>query len=151
MYYSVYTQDGAIPSHRPIDPEDPYVACINLKRIAPPHTIASLKRSIAKNEKVVHHDHTVLYADMFQLSSMENGARVSAPGMFPGSTAAQPLAFVVLDPPSSQVEGRSLPSDQLLACMSASDQPAEPPSPIDMSTNIAPSVFSFATPGRKRR
>ena len=95
VYYRVYTEDFAIPSKVPVNPEDPYLARIVAKSVAPPHTVSSLKRHLCKVEGITNHQDSSLFSTPLSQLAMDNSYRPSVlndSGSW--STPQEPFALV---------------------------------------------------------
>jgi hypothetical protein len=96
VYYRVYTEDGAIPSKAPINTEDPYLARIAAKSVAPPHRVSSLKRCMSKVENIVNYRNSSLFLSISSHTLMDDGHRLSLLNRSgPGPTPQEPMALVV--------------------------------------------------------
>jgi hypothetical protein len=95
VYYRVYTEDFAIPSKVPVNPDDPYLARIMAKSVAPPHTVSSLKRHLSKVEGITNHQDSSLFSAPSGQSAMDNLYRLSLlSDEGPWSMPQEPLALV---------------------------------------------------------
>ena len=98
VYYRVYTEDGVIPSQQPIESGDPFLARIRAIDVAPPHTVASIKRCLSRTENIVDHTHTRLLASAGSKAAMEKEEHIDIlTGNGPGSTTGQPLCLVQVE------------------------------------------------------
>jgi hypothetical protein len=73
------------------------------RRVAPPHTAASIKRFLSKQENIPDYHCTNLYATISSPSALEDQSYVSvmtADG--PGSSLQQPMALVISEPPTQK-------------------------------------------------
>jgi hypothetical protein len=98
VYYRVYTARGEIPSKQPVDPDDPSLGRIKLDSIPPPRTVASMKRTISRVEKVECPQflpwQAKLFVNMFSESPMDEAHDPDLAGDFPFSLD-QPMAVVI--------------------------------------------------------
>lgn len=95
MYYRVYTEDGAIPSKRPLNPNDACLGRITARSVAPPHTTASLKRRLCSIENIGDDTYTNLFASTSSKSPMDDKGRVTLLSKTgPGLTQQEPMALV---------------------------------------------------------
>ena len=100
VYYQVYSEGEAIHAKTSFTEEDPFIGRIVSQRVAPPHTAASIKRFLSKQENISDHNCTNLYATIFSHSALEDGCYASVEtGDGPGSSPQQPMALVISDPP----------------------------------------------------
>lgn len=101
VYYRLYAEDGAIPTKTAgqLHDCDPYVGRIKAKAVAPPHTVASVKRCIAKQENFADlaGQRTVLFLTNSSQSCMDSTHKLSILDRTgPGSNPQEPLAVVIL-------------------------------------------------------
>jgi hypothetical protein len=97
VYYRVYSEDGAIRSLHPLNPNDPSLSRIHATSVAPPHTAASLKRRLCRVEGVT--GTTTLFTTTPDLSPMNDGDRITfLTEASPGVNSQKPMAFVVQTP-----------------------------------------------------
>ena len=95
VYYRIYAEDGAIPSMTPAAPSNPFLGRIKARSVAPPHTVQTVKRSIAKVENIKDCTNTSLFLTPYSKSPMEDTGKVAIlnrSGL--GSTPQEPLAVV---------------------------------------------------------
>ena len=95
VYYRIYAEDGAIPSKTPVAPGNPFLGRIKARSVAPPHTVQTVKRSIAKVENIKDSTSTSLFLTPYSQSPMGDTDKVailSRTGL--GSMAQDPLALV---------------------------------------------------------
>jgi hypothetical protein len=96
LYYRVYTQDGAVQSKHPVYSNDASLGRINANWVAPPHTAASIKRHLSKEEQIADHTCTSLFNNISSPSALADGDIVLIlTGTGPGSSPGDPLALVV--------------------------------------------------------
>jgi hypothetical protein len=110
VYYRVYAEDGAIPSRNSATADDPFLGRIKANSIAPPHTVTSLKRCLAKFEAINDDAIIGLFLTPSSQSPMNSAGKVSlSSGTGPGSIPQEPLALVAKISDSDQ---RDLESGQ---------------------------------------
>jgi hypothetical protein len=98
VYYRVYTEDEAVPCTQPFDPSNPYLGRIDANLVPPPHTVASIKRSLSRVEKIADHTRTRLFTLTSTTRPLDNEEHLAIlAGTGPGSTPRQPLALVQVD------------------------------------------------------
>lgn len=89
-------EDGAIPSKWPVSPDDIYLGRITAKSVAPPHTVASLKRRLCSVENINDDTYSSLFAATSTNSPLDDTGRVSIlTKSGPGSMQHEPVALVV--------------------------------------------------------
>ena len=92
----MYTEDGAVISRHPVDPDESYLARVNSSSVAPPHTVASLKACICKLEDINDPVSVNMFASRSSRSILDDNKQIaitSSPG--PGYKAEDPIALVV--------------------------------------------------------
>ncbi|EDR07293.1 uncharacterized protein LACBIDRAFT_328152 [Laccaria bicolor S238N-H82] len=96
VYYRLYTKLGAFESNRPLYDNDRFIGRIPTKSFAPPHTVASIRRSLCKFEGLSEPDKALLFTPLSSPAPMENSARLSlfAPSG-PGLSEQDPIVLVV--------------------------------------------------------
>ncbi|EDR07181.1 uncharacterized protein LACBIDRAFT_328189 [Laccaria bicolor S238N-H82] len=96
VYYRLYTKLGAFESIHPIYHNDRYVGRIPTKSFAPPHTVASIRRSLCKFEGLSEPDKALVFTPLSSPAPREDSARLSlsAPSG-PGLFEQDPIALVV--------------------------------------------------------
>jgi hypothetical protein len=99
VYYQVYKKRGAIPSKHPVDSSDPYVGRINVDRIPPPHTAASISWCISKLEELDHSKQSQLFTSLSSESPIGEGHISILTSGCPGSMPEDLMAFVELPIP----------------------------------------------------
>ena len=104
MYYHLYSNDCDIPSKVAFDAEEPSLGRIRCDSVAPPHTLASIKRCISRAEETPELANADLFADISSDAPMKDGhiSILGADG--PGLSPNQPMAIV--QTPSSIPDGR---------------------------------------------
>ena len=138
VYYWIYAEDGAIPSMTPAAPSNPFLGGIKARSVAPPHTVQTVKCSIAKVENIKDCISTSLFLTPYSQSPMDDAGEVTILNRTgPGSTSQEPLALVAKMSDSEQSALESGGRGGL-----ASVQVAEPPE-IRYRTSIQHSYFSF--------
>jgi hypothetical protein len=96
VYYRVYTEDGAVMSKSSSETGDPSLGRILGRSVAPPHTVASLKKRLRDAEGVADHGRLELYLSCAAHSPMDDKSRISLlSGTGPGSFQQEPVALVV--------------------------------------------------------
>jgi hypothetical protein len=96
VYYRIFTADGAIPSNRPADEQNPWLGCIEAVHITPPQTVASIIRCMCKVEQIARFHFAKLFlfdATAVQMDEKEALSILSGSG--PGSDITRPLALVL--------------------------------------------------------
>jgi hypothetical protein len=83
-----------MPSKVSIDPEEPSLGRIRADFIAPPHTLASVKRGISRVERNPALISADLFADISSYSPMREGDISVLAGYGPGLTQNKPMALV---------------------------------------------------------
>ncbi|KIK04846.1 hypothetical protein K443DRAFT_92290 [Laccaria amethystina LaAM-08-1] len=99
VYYRIYARDGAIETNNRIYSNDEFLSRIFTKSVAPPHTVASLKKHLCKTEGFAH---SWRYSSLFaSLSDKEATLDAEFISLFdpsgPGSSEHDPVALVVYD------------------------------------------------------
>ena len=95
VYYRIYAEDGAIPSKTLAAPGDPFLGRIKALSVPPPHTAETVKRCIAKMEKINDLTNISLFLTPNSQSPMDNADKVTVLNRSgPGSTSQEPLALV---------------------------------------------------------
>ena len=96
MYYRLYTKLGAFESHHPLYHNDRFIGRLPTKSFAPPHTVASIRRSLCKFEGLSEHDKALVFMPLSSAAPKEDSARLSlyAPSG-PGLSEQDPIALVV--------------------------------------------------------
>jgi hypothetical protein len=90
----MFTEGGAICSIQPLNTDDLSLSRIHATSVAPPRTVASLKRRLCKLENIS--GDTTLYVTLSSPTAMNDGDRI----LFHtdtrhGPTTQEPMAFVV--------------------------------------------------------
>lgn len=95
MYYRIYTADGAVQSKHSFYTHDLSLGRINANWVAPPHTAASIKRHLCKEEQLDDHITATLF-DISCSSPLDDGTQISIrTGDGPGSNPEEPLALKI--------------------------------------------------------
>ena len=96
VYYRIYAEDGAIPSVTLAAPGDPFLGRIKARSVAPPHTVQTVKFSIANVENIKDSTSISLFLTPCSQSPMGDTTRRVAilDPTGPGSTPQKPLALV---------------------------------------------------------
>ena len=101
-----------MPSKVAFDPEEPCLGRIRADSVAPPHTLASIKRRISRVEGAPELAHSNLFADISCYTPLKEGhisiLRTDGPGLSPN----QPMAIVQLA--IVQEESPSIPDGRYL-------------------------------------
>jgi len=109
VYYLLYKGDsgGAVRSKKPFKIEGGVLGHIEIASVAPPHTVASLKRCIAKAEDIDSSWECRLHVDLIAKSPIPDGSLSLHSDDRPGSSADRPMVFKYWD----SDERPSTPSD----------------------------------------
>ncbi|KIK06076.1 hypothetical protein K443DRAFT_308465 [Laccaria amethystina LaAM-08-1] len=114
IYYRLYTNNGALKSNNPIYSNDRFICRILSRSVAPPHTVASLKRHICRIEGFESSGSDIsykLYSSLSERVPLEDSTRLSLRGNpGPGSSETDPMALMVA---VSAVEKRSMAASTL--------------------------------------
>lgn len=94
VYYRVYAEDGAIPSVNRAYTDDPYLGRIPAEFVAPPPTVANLKRCLSGVENIDKHTAVNLFLSASSQMPMADDRRVSNPG--PGCQPTEPMALAIM-------------------------------------------------------
>ena len=97
VYYRIYSTDGAIETNNRIYSNDEFLSRIFTKSVAPPHTVASLKKHLCKAEGLTHGSrHSRLFASLSDKEAILEAEFISLFGPSgPGSSEHDPVALVV--------------------------------------------------------
>ncbi|KAJ7141774.1 hypothetical protein C8R43DRAFT_1200798 [Mycena crocata] len=96
LYYRLFTPETAIPSSAAFHPKDRFIGRIDIMRIPPPHTVATLSRCLVNAENIPHqYLHPTLFSSMASDSPMPPTLKISLLRDGPGSTPEDPLAVVL--------------------------------------------------------
>jgi hypothetical protein len=101
LYYRVYTENGEMPSKYPINKKDPSLTRIRALSVAPPHTVASIKRCLCSIEKIGDYNGSKIFSDLSSEDPLEEGHIPLMAYEGPGATPEWPM--VLVRPPLDQV------------------------------------------------
>ena len=90
----MYAEDGAVPSKTPAAPSNPFLGRIKATSVPPPHTVKTLRCSIARAEDIKDITKTSLFLTPYSQSPMRNADKVILNRNDLGSTPHEPLAIV---------------------------------------------------------
>ena len=94
MYYQLYANNSEIPSKVAFDEEEPSLGRIRADSVAPPHSVASLKRRISRVEQTLALANADLFADISSDIPLKEG-RISILGAdCPGLSPDEPMGVV---------------------------------------------------------
>ncbi|KAJ7469334.1 hypothetical protein B0H11DRAFT_2238394 [Mycena galericulata] len=111
VYYRVYAPEKAIPSSAAFHQRDSFTGRLDVTRIPPPHTVATLTRCLADSEKLTHqHVHPTIFLTAASQSPMLGIQKISVQGSGPGSVPEEPFALVLSVNPG--LRGSEHPSAQ---------------------------------------
>jgi hypothetical protein len=97
VYYRVYTEDGAIPSKASTSTGDPFLGRVKALSVTPPHTILSVRRCLARFEKISDTMRTSLFltpSSKYPIDETRKADVLGRTGL--GFKPQEPLALVVL-------------------------------------------------------
>ena len=96
MYYRLYTKLGAFESIHPLYNNDRFIGRVPSNFFAPPHTVASIRRSLCKFEGLSEPDKALVFIPLSSPAPKEDSARLSlyVPSG-PGLSEQDPIALVV--------------------------------------------------------
>ena len=106
MYYQLYADNSEIPSKVAFDPEEPSLGRIRADSVAQPHSLASIKRRISiveENPELVLAD---FFADISSDAPLKEGCISILGTDGPGLSPNEPMAIVLVKPPSIPPDGR---------------------------------------------
>ena len=92
----MYVEDGAIPSKTPAAPGNPFLGRIKAISVPPPHTVKTVRFSIARVEDIKDPANTNLFLTPHSQSPMSDTVKVILNRNGLGSTPQEPLAFVAM-------------------------------------------------------
>ena len=96
VYYRLYTKFGAFESNHPLYYNDRFIGRIPSKLFAPPHTVASIKRSLCKLESLSEPDKALVFTPLSSPTPKEGSACLSLyTSSGPGLSAQDPIGLVV--------------------------------------------------------
>ena len=93
VYYRIYATDGAIETNNRIYSNDEFLSRIFTKSVAPPHTVASLKKHLCKAEGLTHGSRHSHLLDKEAIIEVEFISLFGPSGL--GSSEYDPVALVV--------------------------------------------------------
>ena len=96
MYYRLYTKLGAFESIHPLYSNDRFIGRVPSNFFAPPHTVASIRRSLCKFEGLSEPDKALVFLPLSSPAPKEDSARLSLyvpSGQ--GLSEQDPIALVV--------------------------------------------------------
>ena len=112
MYYQVYANNSDVPSKVAFDEEEPSLGRILSDSVAPPRTLASIKRRISRVEETPELANADLFEDISSETPMKDG-HISILGTDgPGLSPNEPMAIV--QRPIDEVESPSIPDGRYL-------------------------------------
>ncbi|KAJ7089536.1 hypothetical protein C8R44DRAFT_892231 [Mycena epipterygia] len=107
IYYRVYTPERAIRSLDAFHPKDSFLGRIDVTRIPPPHTVATLSQCLANAEKLSYqHVYPLIFLTAASQYSMPGTQKISILGRGPGSVPEEALALVLLANPGGRSQRR---------------------------------------------
>ena len=119
MYYLLYADDWVVPSKVAFDEEEPFLGRIRCDSVAPPHTLASIKRHISRVEKTPGLANADLFANISSDAPLKEG-NISIFGTdVPGLSPYEPMAIV--QTPIVQVESPLIPDGRYIIKNRAAD------------------------------
>ena len=95
MYYLLYADKYEMPSKVAIDPEEPSLGRIRADSVAPPHSLASIKRCISRVERTPALAHADLFADITCDTPLKEGHISILCTDGPGRSPNEPMAIVL--------------------------------------------------------
>ena len=97
VYYRLYTEDGPLESYNPIYSNDLFISRISSKSVAPPRTVASLKKYLCKIEGYqVEIGKCNLYPSLGEKIPVEDSSRLALRGNSgAGSSEFDPVGLIV--------------------------------------------------------
>ena len=117
MYYLLYADDWVVPSKVAFDEEEPFLGRIRCDSVAPPHTLASIKRHISRVEETPELANADLFADISSDTPLKEG-NVSILGTdVPGLSPHDPVAVVqkpIIQKPIVKVESPLIPDGRYI-------------------------------------
>ena len=96
MYYRLYTKLGAFESNHAVYQNDRFIGRIPSKLFAPPHTVASIKRSLCRLEGLSEPDKALIFTPLSSPAAKEDSVHLflNAPSG-PGLSEHDPIMLVV--------------------------------------------------------
>jgi len=101
LYYRVYTENGEMASRHPVNSKDPSLTRVRALAVAPPHTVASIKRCLCTIEHIGNYDGAKIFETLSSETPMEEGHVSLMAHDGPGATSESPM--VLVRPPLDQV------------------------------------------------
>ena len=96
VYYRLYTKLGAFETNHALYHNDRFIGRIPSKLFAPPHTVASIKRSLCNFENLLEPDKALVFTPLSSPAPKEDSARLSLYALSgPGLSEQDPIALVV--------------------------------------------------------
>ncbi|EDR04002.1 uncharacterized protein LACBIDRAFT_330920 [Laccaria bicolor S238N-H82] len=96
VYYRLYTKLGAFESNHALYSNDRFIGSVPSKSIAPPRTVASIKRCLCKLEDLSEPDKALLFTSLSSPAPKEDSARLSLSALSEqGLSEHDPIALVV--------------------------------------------------------
>ncbi|EDR07196.1 uncharacterized protein LACBIDRAFT_328211 [Laccaria bicolor S238N-H82] len=96
VYYRLYTKLGAFESNHALYQNDRFIGRIPSKLFAPPHMVASFRRTLCKLEGLSEPDKALVFTPLSSPAPKEDSARLSLYGPSgPGLSEQDPIALVV--------------------------------------------------------
>ena len=119
VYYLLYANDWVVPSKVAFDEEEPFLGRIRCDSVAPPHTLASIKRHNSRVEKTPGLANADLFANISSDAPLKEG-NISIFGTdVPGLSPYEPMAIV--QTPIVQVESPLIPDGRYIIKNRAAD------------------------------
>jgi hypothetical protein len=73
----VYAEDGFLHSKTTFIADDPFLGRVKATSVPPPHTVVSVKRSLAKVEEISDDTSTSLFLTLYSQSPMDDTSKVT--------------------------------------------------------------------------
>ena len=107
MYYQLYANNSEIPSKVAFDEEEPSLGRIRVDSVAPPHSVASLKRRISRVEQTPALANADLFPDISSDVPLKEGCISILGADCPGQSPDEPMGIVQMDNVQSPIpDGR---------------------------------------------
>ena len=120
VYYLLYADEYEMPSKAAFDPEEPSLGRIRADYIAPPHSLASIKRLISRVERTPALAHANLFADISCDAPLKEGyVSILRANNSPGLSPNIPMAIV--QKPIVQAKNPSIPDGRYIIKNRAGD------------------------------
>jgi hypothetical protein len=100
VYYHLYANDDDMPSKVAFDPEEPSLGRIRADSVAPPHSLASIKRRISRVEENPALAHADLFADLSSDAPLKEDHITILSTDGPGLSPNKPMGIVEVNSPS---------------------------------------------------